>query len=269
MAIHETFRSVTSRLVITACIALTTTTAAAGPFDDTYTHWNVQTCQGLEALVFIGALTGNRLQQKHYRTEVEHIRSRFDAEALEALEHLAELANISGTLIGPNLALLFSAGPADTLDDVILSARNPDARLRPNLEKSKYWDALEWEWYRDETIPDVLTVLLALRDAGFVSYWRQIAVPKLELRVDATREYLQRFDIIPPRYRRAAVVLFTTLRYPGHGTALRLALFLSDGCPVAYCCTRDVSSTIRSRRHVNLRIPRRAALRPVDVIHRE
>jgi hypothetical protein len=43
--------------------------------------------------------------------------------------------------------------------------------------------------------------LLALRDAGFVSYWRQIAVPKLELRVDATREYLQRFDIIPEQER--------------------------------------------------------------------
>lgn len=209
----------TGRLAITACIALTTTTGLAGSSDDRYTRWSVRTCQGLEALVFIGALSGNRLQHEYYRAEVDHIRSRFDTEALEALERLSEVARISGTLIGPNLALLFSAGPADTLDDVILSARNPDARLRPNLEKSKYWDAHEWKWYREETIPDVLTVLLALRDAGFASYWQKIAVPKLELRVDATREFLQRFDIIPEQER--------LLGHPLHPDIEVLLLFFS------------------------------------------
>jgi hypothetical protein len=202
MAIRETLRSVTSRVAITACVALAATTGTASAVDGSeYTRWNVHTCVGLDAIVFIGALTGNKLQHAHYKSDVKLIRSQFDEEALEALERLTEFAEISGTLIGPNLALLFSAGPIDTLDDVILSAQEPDVHLRPKLEKSHYWDRREWIWYRDETIPDVLTVLLALRDAGFVSYWRETAEPKLQLRVDLTRDYLQRFDIIPEQER--------------------------------------------------------------------
>jgi hypothetical protein len=161
----------------------------------------VNTCPGLEAVVFIGALAGNELQLEHYGREVNHVRARMPKESLEALDRLNEFADLSGTLIGPNLALLFSAGPAATLDDVISSALEPDALLRPNLEKSLYWDAREWEWFRDETLPDVLTVLLGLRDAGFEDYWREIAAPKLNLRVDATENYLRRFDIIPEQER--------------------------------------------------------------------
>ena len=202
MTFRQSIGATTRRLTITLFITLAATTGAASSIDGRgYTRWSVHTCSGLDAIVFIGALSGNKLQLDRYRSDVERIRSQFDQEALEALERLAEFAEISGTLIGPNLALLFSAGPIDTLDDVILSAREPDARLRPNLEKSQYWDRREWEWYRDETMPDVLTVLLALRDAGFASYWQKVARPKLELRVDLTRDYLQRFDIIPEQER--------------------------------------------------------------------
>ena len=170
-------------------------------YDDARTRWSVTTCPGLEAVVFIGALAGNELQLQHYGVEVKYVRDRLPPEALQALDRLREFAELSGTLIGPNLALLFSAGPAATLDDVIESARRPDVRLRPTMEKSLYWDAREWEWFRDETLPDVLTVLLGLEKAGFESYWRRIAEPKLNLRVDDTKKYLRRFDIIPEQER--------------------------------------------------------------------
>jgi hypothetical protein len=202
MTFQRLVSAVTRRLAITACIALVATSGAASSVDGReFTRWNVHTCAGLDAIVFIGALTGNKLQRDHYSADVKLFRAQFDEEGLEAIERLTEFAELSGTLIGPNLALLFSAGPIDTLDDVILSAQEPETRLRPMLEKSQYWDSREWVWYRDETIPDVLTVLLALRDAGFESYWRNIAAPKLLLRVDLTREYLQRFDIIPEQER--------------------------------------------------------------------
>jgi len=190
------------RMAITVCFALAATSSAASSIDDReFTRWHVQTSPGLDALVFVGALCGNKLQHDYYESEIELIRSQFDEESLEALQRLSEVARVSGTLIGPNLALLFSAGPINTLDDVIRSAQEPEAWLRPNLEKSQYWDTHEWEWFRDETIPDVVTVLVALRNAGFESYWRKIAEPKLLLRVDLTRKYLQQFDIIPEQER--------------------------------------------------------------------
>jgi len=202
MAIRRISTTFVHRLAIAVCIALPVAAGAASSSrDEIFTRWEVHTCPGIEALVFIGALSGNGLQRDHYKSEVESIRSNFDEESLAALERLAEIAEITGTLVGPNLALLFSAGPADTLDDVILSARNPESRLRPGLEQSQYWDTAEWEWFRDETIPDVLTVLVALRDAGFESYWQEAAAPILNLRVDATQKYLQRWDIIPEQER--------------------------------------------------------------------
>ena len=175
--------------------------ARADATDAHSTQWHVQTAAGLDAVVFIGALTGNSLQYQHYQQEVDHIRPRLNANAKAALERLTEFAELHGMLLGPNLALIFSAGPVESLDKVIASAREPEARLRPGLETSEYWDPREWTWVRDETLPDVLAVLTGLREAGFETYWEEIAAPTLEMRVEATRKYLQRFDIIPEHER--------------------------------------------------------------------
>ena len=175
--------------------------ARADATDAHSTQWHVQTAAGLDAVVFIGALTGNSLQYQHYQQEVDHIRPRLNVSAKAALERLTEFAELHGTLLGPNLALIFSAGPVESLDNVIASAREPEARLRPGLETSEYWDPREWTWVRDETLPDVLAVLTGLREAGFEAYWEEIAAPTLEMRIEATRKYLQRFDIIPEHER--------------------------------------------------------------------
>lgn len=175
--------------------------AGARAAEDHATRWHVHTASGLDAVVFIGALAANSLQYEHYRSEVDVIRPRLDTKARAALERLTEFAELHGMLLGPNLALIFSAGPVDSLDDVIASAAEPDIHLRPGLKTSGYWDPREWTWVRDETLPDVLAVLLGLRDAGFESYWRENAEAILDMRVDATRKYLQRFDIIPEHER--------------------------------------------------------------------
>ena len=195
--LHEHVRT----LAVVAGLCLATVALRAGATAEQFTRWHVQTAAGLDAIVFIGALTGNSLQYEHYQREVEFVRSRLDDDAVAALERLAEFAELQGMLVGPNLALIFSAGPVDSLDDVIASARDPDTRLRPGLETSEYWDDHEWTSVRDETLPDVLAVLLGLREAGFEAYWRKIAQPTLEMRIEATRYYLQRFDIIPEHQR--------------------------------------------------------------------
>lgn len=201
MTIRHRLHGHVRTLAVLAGLCLATITAPAGTTADQSTRWHVQTAAGLDAVVFIGALTGNSLQYEHYEQETEFVRSRLEGDAAAALERLTEFAELQGMLVGPNLALIFSAGPVDSLDDVIASARDPDARLRPGLETSEYWDAGEWASVRDETLPDVLAVLLGLREAGFEAYWRKIAQPTLEMRVEATRSYLQRFDIIPEHER--------------------------------------------------------------------
>lgn len=190
-----------TRALALAALLYVVTAAQTAAAADPYTRWHVQTAAGLDAVVFIGALTGNSLQYEHYRPEVDFIRPRLDGEARAALERLTEFAELQGMLIGPNLALIFSAGPVESLDDVIASAREPETRLRPALEKSEYWDPREWSSVRDETLPDVLALLLGLRDAGFEAYWRDVAEPTLAMRVEGTQKYLSRFDIIPEHER--------------------------------------------------------------------
>ena len=185
-------------LLVALCAAALARADAPGAHS---TRWHVQAAAGLDAVVFIGALAGNSLQYEHYQQEVEHLRPRLGGDATAALERLTEFAELHGMLVGPNLALIFSAGPVESLDDVIASAREPEARLRPGLETSEYWDPREWTSVRDETLPDVLAVLTGLRDAGFQAYWQEAAAPTLEMRIDATRRYLQRFDIIPEHER--------------------------------------------------------------------
>ena len=190
-----------ARALVLAIALFAATALPAAAAEDHSTRWYVRAAAGLDAVVFIGALTANGLQYEHYEAEVDVIRPRLDRDAIAALERLTEFAELHGMLLGPNLALIFSAGPVDSLDDVIASAREPETRLRPSLEKSAYWDPREWTWVRDETLPDVLAVLHGLRDAGFEAYWQEVAAPTLGMRVEATAKYLQRFDIIPEHER--------------------------------------------------------------------
>ena len=194
--LHKPVRTLALLAVLCAAMPAWAETAS-----ERSTRWHVQAAAGLDAIVFIGALTANSLQFEHYESDVEFIRRRLSGDAIAALERLTEFAELNRMLVGPNLALIFSAGPVESLDDVIASAREPESRLRPGLEQSEYWDPHEWTWVRDETLPDVLAVLVGLRDAGFASYWAEIAAPTLEMRVEATRKYLQRFDIIPEHER--------------------------------------------------------------------
>jgi hypothetical protein len=111
------------------------------------------------------------------------------------------MASETGTLVGPLLALVFSAGPTDTLADIIASARDPEARLRPAFEASAYWNADRWPGLRDRVMPDVLRILLALQEAGFEPYWREQFEPSIAQKVATMGQFLARYDVIPEQQR--------------------------------------------------------------------
>ena len=99
--------------------------------DETTTQWNVQSAMGMDALLLIGAASGDLMQSHIYSDEIADVRRKISAEGIVALDTLdAVLWQRLGRLTGPSLAYLFSAGPIATLDDVIESAANPVARLK-------------------------------------------------------------------------------------------------------------------------------------------
>ena len=165
------------------------------------TRWNVHASMGLDALVLIGALSGDKLQAEYYQRQIAYITGRMDEPALAALNRVAARAEESGSLVGPMLALIFSAGPVDTLEDAIQSAQAPEERLRPGLEASVYWNAERWANMRDNAMPDILTVLLSMRDIGFELFWHEQMEPKVLPQVEEMKALLGGYDVIPEQQR--------------------------------------------------------------------
>ncbi len=118
-------------VLIVGCGAKHVEVAAPPPI---YTQWNVSSAAGLDALLLIGAASGDVMQAHIYGEDIERARNSMSEKGLAAMDQIdAMLRGQMGRLTGPSLVYLFSAGPVSTIDDVIESAADPVDRLRPGL----------------------------------------------------------------------------------------------------------------------------------------
>lgn len=155
----------------------------------------------MDALLLIGAASGDLMQAHIYSEEIAAVRGKMSAEGIAALDTLdAVLRQKLGRLTGPTLAYIFSAGPVATLDDVIASAADPVARLKPGLEASPTWDAREFE-AAVKLMPSVHIALLALRDTGFVEQYRQESLPNIDAAIASDYADVISHDVIPEQER--------------------------------------------------------------------
>ena len=182
-------------LVLTAC-------STTGPSPDEFvTHWNVRPAIGLDALLLIGAASGDIMQAEHYPDEIAFVREHMSAEGLAAMEALdVALRQRLGRLTGPTLVHVFSAGESATLDDVIASAADPVGRLRPGLERSPHWNLAEFN-AAVRMMPHVHTALIALRDIGFVERYEQDTLPLINAAIESDFAAIMVYDVIPEQSR--------------------------------------------------------------------
>lgn len=167
----------------------------------TRTDWRVTAAEGMDALLLIGAAAGDVMQGEIYVEEIAYVRERISAEGRAAMEQLDKaLRQDMGRLTGPSLAYVFSAGPVETLEDVMASAADPVGRLRPGLESSPHWDAEEFEG-ASAMMPVVETALLALRDMGFKKWYAETQRPAVLAAVDRNMAAVSPYDIIPEQSR--------------------------------------------------------------------
>ena len=165
------------------------------------TEWNVQPAIGMDALLLIGAASGDVMQGHYYSKEIAAVRGEMSAEGLAALDTLdAVLRQKLGRLTGPTLAYFFSAGPVATLDDVIASAADPVAPLKPGHQASPNWDEKEFESAL-RLMPAVHTALVALRDTGFVEQYRAETLPDIDEAIKGDYVDIVSQDIIPEQER--------------------------------------------------------------------
>ena len=165
------------------------------------TEWLVTQAAGMDALLLIGAASGDVMQAHIYPEAIAFVRDNMSEDGLAAMAELdATLRQKLGQLTGPTLAYVFSAGPIASLEDVIESAADPVGRLQPGLEMSPHWDAQEFEKI-SRMMPTVHRALTALRDIGFNDWYASTQLPNITPAVQANKEAVQDFDVIPEQER--------------------------------------------------------------------
>jgi hypothetical protein len=170
--------------------------------DTPRTQWVVRGAEGLDAILLIGAASGDVLQARHYPDEIAWVREHLSEEGLAALALLDQWIRVEGrALTGPRLALIFSAGPFATLDDIIASARDPETHLRATYEASPFWRGEQvWEGIL-RLMPTVLAAFEALKEAGFEKWYAENHAADVAAGVDRNRAVVAPHDIIPEQQR--------------------------------------------------------------------
>ena len=134
------------------------------------TQWTVGTSEGLDALCFLGALSGSELHLRFHAAAVEAFAPRLpEAIRADVPKIWAQAGEAGFGLLGPSLCAVLSGGDVLTIDGVVALLEAPEARIRPSYAASPYWDEADWAWLSREA-PRLLAIFTAMRDAGFARF---------------------------------------------------------------------------------------------------
>ena len=165
------------------------------------TEWVVTAAAGMDALLMIGAASGDILQADIFEESIALMRGRMSAESVAAMDRLDQTLRVDGErLTGPFLAFLFSAGNVSTLDDVLASDMDPDTHLKPGLQASGNWDDGRYA-EAVELMPDVILALEGLRAIGFEDWYENTIIPNVQAGVQRNLAAVSPYDIIPEQAR--------------------------------------------------------------------
>jgi len=164
------------------------------------TEWVINSAVGMDALLLIGAASGDELQAQHYRTEIAELRASLSPRSVAVLDQLGEHMRAAGQLTGPSLALLFSGADYGALDAILTAARDPEGILRPPYESSAYWDGDDWPNIL-AALPGIIMVLEDMQAQGFEQDWAERYAPDINRAIAAFQRDIAAYDIIPEQAR--------------------------------------------------------------------
>jgi hypothetical protein len=164
------------------------------------TRWQVTSSEGLDAICFLGPLSGKPFYTRYYEKELAAFRPGFPASAQAALDTCQKAADAAGALLAPDLCTLFSGAPVATLDDVLASFDDPERRLLKPIRSSPYWDEDQWKGFL-QLRPTLRQVFQGLKDANFPAFREQYVGSQFATRVPALTARLGSVDIIAEQER--------------------------------------------------------------------
>ena len=178
--------------------ALASPLIAAAPPTSVRTRWIVSTSEALDALCFLGPLSGKPFYARYYEAELAAFTLPADGRA--ALDSLQAEADAAGALLGPGLCTLCSGAPVRTLAELTRAVAAAETIILPPYKASPYWDQETWTGFlaRRERL---LTVLRALQAAGFPALRDRFMGEKAKARVAALTARLATVDVIAEQER--------------------------------------------------------------------
>lgn len=132
------------------------------------TRWVIDVSEGLDALAFLGPLSGKPFYAKYYEAELAAF-PKLPAPAQAALTRLNQRYDADGVLLWPDLTLIMSGGPTDDIPALIRSLNAAETVLKPPFQANTNWKDEGWARFlacRD----DLRTVLNALQASDFPGF---------------------------------------------------------------------------------------------------
>jgi hypothetical protein len=177
-----------------SCALTTTPDSARGR-----TEWSFTTSEGLDAVAFLGPLSGKEFYARYYVSEIQAFKPRMPRAAVEALDSLFQAADNDGYLLWPQLTLILSGGRTDTIHDLLASVDDASRVLRPKLEASVYWTAELWAQF-EPMLPRLRTVLQGLIAAEFSAFRQGLIAPAIARADDLLKKFAS-VDVISEQER--------------------------------------------------------------------
>ena len=188
-----------NRRQLLVCSLAAAPAQALAAFPAVRTRWRIRLSEGLDALCFLGPLSGDPFYTRYYEAELAAFGPRLATPIRSAIAGLKQQAGLGGPLAG-YLTLMFSGGPEGTVESLIWSLDNAELVLAPPLRASAYWGEAGWRSFL-EIRPTLRDILAALAAAGFASFRRQIIGEKAARRASELAGRLAGVDVIAEQER--------------------------------------------------------------------
>ncbi|HEY1907360.1 MAG TPA: hypothetical protein VGG91_15040 [Myxococcaceae bacterium] len=184
-------------LALLAARSVRVLAATDGGIPGRRTRWVVRTAEGLDAISFLGPLSGRSLYTEPYAEELTHFAPRLSPEIRADVPKLwDEAGKADFGLLAPGLDVIFSSGHnGDTLDTVLAGLDAPETKLLPAYKDSPYWDQASWDWFL-KARPRLIAAFRGMRTAGFVRFRNERVGKALAERVKNVQRDLDGFDVI-------------------------------------------------------------------------
>lgn len=168
------------------------------------TRWRIVGSEGLDAVLLVGALSGDKLQGDIYTEEIAHYRAGMRDDERAALDRIgAYFVEPGRGLAGPNFAYDLAAAPDLSYQGVKMVLADPEPFLQEiGAEGDQAFNTLGEDFY---------LAYSALERLKFPEHWRDEIEPLIAERSSQFKVFLDQYNIIPLQQKYIARALDETV----------------------------------------------------------